>query len=97
MLEAIVASGRTDSFAHYALAMEYRKLGRTREALDGFAQLRKRDPDYLPTYQMAAQLLAELERSDEARPWLEAGIDLARRVGNVKTASELEQALDGLS
>jgi tetratricopeptide (TPR) repeat protein len=96
LLEALVEAGQADSFGHYALAMEYRKLGRVQEALDAFADLRKKHPDYLPTYQMAAQLLIELERLDEARPWLQAGIELAKRLGNHQACVELEQALDEL-
>jgi tetratricopeptide (TPR) repeat protein len=96
LLERLVASGQTDSFGRYALAMEYRKLGRTEEARAVFAELKDRDPDYLPTYQMAGQLLTELDRPAEARPWLEAGLELARRLGNDKTAGELEQALEEL-
>jgi tetratricopeptide (TPR) repeat protein len=96
LLERLVASGQTNSFGRYALAMEYRKLGRSEEALGAFTDLRDSDPDYLPTYQMAGQLLTELDRPTEARSWLEAGLELARRVGNDKTASELAQALEDL-
>jgi tetratricopeptide (TPR) repeat protein len=96
LLEKLVASGQTDSFGRYALAMEYKKLGRAEEALATFTDLRERDPDYLPTYQMAAGLLTDLDRPAEARPWLEAGLGLARRLGNDKTASELTEALEDL-
>jgi tetratricopeptide (TPR) repeat protein len=95
-LEAQVQAGRADSFGRYALAMEYRKLGRLEDALDAFEELRRSDPDYLPTYQMAAQLLTELDRLDEARPWLETGVELAKRQGNHKTCAELQEALDEL-
>ena len=97
LLEKLVASGQADSFGRYALAMEYRKLGRSEQALGAFKDLRDRDPDYLPTYQMAAGLLTELDRPADARPWLEAGLTLARRLGNDKTASELAQALEELA
>ncbi len=97
LLEKLVLSGQTDSFGRYALAMEYRKLGRSEEALRAFTELRERDPDYLPTYQMAGQILTELDRPADARPWLEAGLLLAQRVGNDKTASELAQALEELT
>jgi tetratricopeptide (TPR) repeat protein len=96
LLERLVASGQADSFGRYALAMEYKKLGRSEEALAAFRDLRERDPDYLPTYQMAAALLTELDRPADAGPWLEAGLQLARRLGNDKTASELAQALEEL-
>ncbi len=96
VLERLVSAGQADSFGRYALAMEYRKLGRFPEALAAFTALRSRDPDYLPAYQMAGKLLTELERPADARPWLEAGLALAERLGNAKTAEELRQALTDL-
>jgi tetratricopeptide (TPR) repeat protein len=97
MLEKLVASGQADSFGRYALGMEYRKLDRNEEALAAFVDLKERDPDYLPTYQMAAKLLVELDRPADARPWLEAGLELARRLGKEKTVSELVEALEELA
>jgi len=47
MLEKMVASGQADSFARYALGMEYRKEGRTVEAVATFTDLRAADPDYV--------------------------------------------------
>lgn len=93
MLEKMVSSPNADSFARYALAMEYRKLGRSADALRAFEQLRERDGDYLPQYLMAGQLLLQEGRRDEARAWLEQGIAVARRQGNGQALGELESAL----
>lgn len=93
MLEKMVDGGAADSFARYALAMEYRKAGRTDDALRTFEALREADPEYLAQYLMAGQVLLEAARPDEARTWLEQGIAVARRQGNAKTLSELESAL----
>jgi tetratricopeptide (TPR) repeat protein len=73
--------------------MEYRKEKRPDDALAAFTSLREKDPDYLAMYLMAGQLLIESGRNPEAKPWLEAGIDLARRKGDSKALSELETAL----
>lgn len=94
MLERLASSGTADSFALYGLAMEYRKEGRTEDALTAFQTLRDKDPDYLPMYLMAGQLLSEADRNAEARTWLEAGIALASRKGDTKAKSELMSALD---
>jgi len=93
LLEKMVASNGADSFTVYALAMEYRALGRTDEALRTFDGLRKKDANYVPMYQMAGQLLVGMGRGAEARQWLEAGIEVARRAGDAKASNELEAAL----
>jgi predicted Zn-dependent protease len=89
-LEDLVKSGKADSFARYGLAMEYRKLGRLKEAATVFDDLLQSSPDYLPQYLMAGQLLVELEQVGAARQRLEAGIALARKLGNHHALSELE-------
>jgi predicted Zn-dependent protease len=93
MLEKITASESADSFAWYGLAMEYRKEGRHDDALAAFEKLRARDPDYLPMFLMAGQLLLEMQRPVQAKDWLTRGLELARKQGNDKTQSELQSAL----
>lgn len=96
MLEKMLASGGADAFARYALAMEYRKEKRVDDSLRTFEALREIDPSYLPMYLMAGQLLIEAERQAEAKPWLEAGIAVAKQKSDSKALSELESALASL-
>lgn len=93
MLEMMTASASADSFAWYALALEYKKEARGDDALRTFETLRERDPDYLPMYLMAGQMLIDAGRAAAARSWLEPGIALARRKGDHKALGELESAL----
>ena len=93
MLEKMVGGGSADSFARYALALEYRKLGRLDDAVGQFEALREADPAYLAQYLMAGQILLEQRRPTEARVWLERGIELARAEGDGKALGELESAL----
>jgi hypothetical protein len=93
MLEKMLAAGQADSFARYALGMEYRKERRFDDAVRVFGELRAADAEYLPQYLMAGQTLIEAGRTGDAREWLESGIALARRQGNMKTLGELESAL----
>ena len=93
MLEKITATDGADSFAWYGLAMEYRKQRRHEEALAAFEKLRSRDPEYLPMFLMAGQLLLEMQRLDRARDWFSAGVELARKKGDGKALSELTSAL----
>jgi predicted Zn-dependent protease len=91
MLQKLTAQS-ADPFARYALAMEYAKLDRLDEALATFEALRAANPDYLPMYLMAGQLLIQRLRGPEACQWLDAGMELARRTGDAKALGELDAA-----
>ena len=97
MLERLVASGKADSFARYALALEYRTLARYDAALEAFTELRKSDPEYLAQYLMAGQMLIEQARAADAIEWLEQGREVARRKADHKTLGEIEAALESVS
>jgi len=92
-LEQTTQGGNADSFAWYALALEYRKEKRFDDALAAFKSLRDKDPQYLALYLMAGQTLVEAGRGNDARAWLEAGIAVARARADAKTLGELESAL----
>ncbi len=92
-LEQLVGSGKADSFARYALGMEYRKEERPHDAMAAFQALRDADPDYLAAYLMVGQVASELEDFDTAREWLEAGKALAAKQGDSKALGEIEDLL----
>jgi tetratricopeptide (TPR) repeat protein len=96
MLLKMTSGPGADSFAWYALAMEQRGLGRIDEAFATFRVLREKDPAYVPTYQMCGAMLIDAGRREEAKEWLSLGIEAARRSGNAKAATEMEQALAGI-
>lgn len=93
ILEKMIQSGSGDSFAYYALALEYRKESRIDAALDTFNSLKQRDSQYLPMYLMAGQMLVAACRGGEAQSWLESGIELARAKGDTQALGELEAEL----
>jgi tetratricopeptide (TPR) repeat protein len=95
-LEKITREGSTDPFHWYALAQEYRSLSRWDEAMQTFTTLRTQKPDYVPAYLMCGQMLEKVGRKDEARDWLEAGIEVATRVKDSHALSELQSALGTL-
>jgi tetratricopeptide (TPR) repeat protein len=95
-LEQHCAAGTADSFAFYGLAMEYRKEGRIDDAIATFNRLRDKDAAYVPMYLMAGQALIDAGRSEEARVWLESGINVARTKHDTHALGELESALAGL-
>ena len=94
MLKELLAENPADAFARYGLAMEYSKIGQCDAALAEFRTIVEKNPDYVPAYQMAGQMLHEAERPDEARQWLQNGLAAARRTGNQHAASEIQGLLD---
>lgn len=92
-LEKLVADGKADSFGRYCYAMELKGRARVDEALAAFEALREADASYLAMYLMCGTMLLDAGRSDEARTWLQNGLDLATSRGDSKTAGELKDAL----
>jgi tetratricopeptide (TPR) repeat protein len=92
-LEAHCQTPAADSFAFYGLAMEYRKEGRVDDAIATFTRLREKDAGYVPMYLMAGQTLIDAGRPDDARGWLDAGIEMARSKHDSHALGELESAL----
>jgi tetratricopeptide (TPR) repeat protein len=95
-LSEILSQNPNDSFARYGLAMEYSNSGKTEAALQEFEKLLSAHPDYAAGYFMAAQTLTKVERVDEARKMLQAGIAAAQRTGNSHALSEMEGMLTEL-
>jgi tetratricopeptide (TPR) repeat protein len=95
-LKQILESQPDDSFARYALGMEYSSSGETEAAMAEFQRLLAAHPDYANAYFMAAQTLARADRNDEARSMLQQGIECARRTRNQHALSEMEAMLDEL-
>lgn len=94
LLEGMIAQGNRDPFVRYARAMELRSQKRLDEALAAFRELVEQDPDYVPTYLMAAQVAAELGQRDLACELIEAGIPRARAAGDSRAVGELSQLLE---
>jgi tetratricopeptide (TPR) repeat protein len=88
--------GKADSFTWYALALEYKGLGRVEDALATFQELRQRDEAYVPMYLMCGTMLVEAGRRDDAKEWLVAGVAAARNKGDTHALGEIEGALAAL-
>lgn len=96
IFEETIKNSPTDSFAHYALAMEYEKAGRLDDALALYRKIIGFDPDYVPAYQMGGQLFMRLSRIDEAREILVRGLTAAQKTTNHRAAEEIQGLLDEL-
>jgi predicted Zn-dependent protease len=96
VLLKMTSSPAADSFAWYALALEYKGLGRVDDALATFESLKGKDPGYVPMYLMCGTMLVEAGRRDDARGWLESGLAVARQKRDTHAAGEIEGALAAL-
>jgi len=92
-LEEYVAQNPNDAFSRYGLALESLREGDKAAAEAQFRTLIEGNSDYVPGFQMYAQMLAQDERREEAKPILTAGIAAATRVGNTHARSEMEGLL----
>ena len=93
VLEALVAEKPDDAFSRYGLALEFLNSGDTANAEAQFRELLRRNPSYVPGYQMLGQLLAKQSRAEDARAVLTAGISAAANAGNGHAQAEMEVLL----
>ena len=93
MLKQFVEQNPTDPFPRYGLAMELKSRGELEAARAEFATLIERASDYVATYLMYGNLLAELGEPEEAGAIYRRGIEVARQAGDGHAASELSAAL----
>lgn len=88
-IEALLVDDPRDAFLRYSLAMELDKEGAHERSLETLRGLMGDEPPYVPAFFMAGQQLARLDRGEEARPIVTAGIDAARLQGDDHAASEM--------
>ena len=96
-LKTFIERSPADPFPRYGLAMEHNTQGNTDLALTEFTALIHHNPDYVPAYQMSAQTLAKLGRTEEAIARLHEGLAAAQRTSNAHAASEMQALLDDLT
>jgi len=96
-LNEILSLDPTNAFARYGLAMEHNAQGNPEAALTEFTTLIGYNPDYVPAYQMSAQTLAKLGRTDEALTRLHDGIAAANRTNNQHALAEMEAMREELT
>ena len=95
-LEEFVAQHPNDAFSRYGLALECLREGDKAAAETQFRALIENHTNYVPGFQMYAQMLAQEERREEAKSILIAGIAAATRAGNPHARSEMEALLTEL-
>ena len=95
-LEAMLAASPNDQMLRYMLALELDKESDHEGSLDLFRSLMSDPSPYVPAFLMAGQLLARLERTDQARATYETGIREANQQKNDHAAGEMAGFLQAL-
>ena len=92
----MLADSPNDTFLLYALAMEWENEEQHEKSLEIHRQLMNNEPPYVPSFFMAGQQMANLERIDDAKQVLEAGIEQADMQGDAHAAMEMRGFLQTL-
>jgi Tfp pilus assembly protein PilF len=93
-LKDFLSENPDDSFIQHALALEYIKIGDDAEARRLFENILKKDEQYIGSYYHLAKLLERAGESQAAINCYEAGMKMARNVGDQHAYSELRSAFD---
>jgi tetratricopeptide (TPR) repeat protein len=81
-----------DAFLLHALGMEHLSLGDNLSAIACFEKNISVHEDYLGSYYQLAILLAQNGNFEKAKYYFDKGIEIAKKVQDPKTASELASA-----
>lgn len=93
LLQDFLRDDPDDPFTRFALAQEHAKQGDTDSALGFYEALVRDRPDYVGTYYHLGALYRALDRDDDARDTLRAGIEAATAAGDTHARAELQGAL----
>jgi tetratricopeptide (TPR) repeat protein len=92
-LKAMARDKPGDPFLIFALALEYIALDQAESRLY-FERLVNEFPDYVPTYYQYGKMEEEGGDTAKALRLYSTGIDKAKAGNDIKTARELQQAID---
>jgi len=95
-IRQLLAADPSDPFLHYAIGIEHFNGEDYPLAKQAFKELTVSFPDYVPTYYQYAMTLVHLGEVNDAIGVIEAGIPIAQKAGEKKTANELAMLLDDL-
>lgn len=93
MIEAMLQTHPEDPFLHYALALEWQKEGEMQKAIDRLQELKSLKPDYLALYYQLGKMYETIGNNELAVDSLIDGKRLAKKMGDIKAAGEISEAL----
>ena len=92
-LEVLLAEDPNDVFVRYGIALEHFKLGQSDKAITLLKNLIESDASYVPAYFKLGQWFSEMDVIDEAKTFLENGIEQAKIQGDTKAIQEMRELL----
>ena len=95
-LEKFLEQDPSDSFTHYAIALEYAASSDMDGAIEKLKALISMNPKYVPAYQQLASYLIKLDLYRDAQDILEKGILVAGLEGDRHAQNEMQECLDDL-
>ena len=93
MLEEMLTADPKDTFLRYGLALEFAREGQPHEAVTRLRALIADEPNYVPAYFQAAQILLKEGENQPAAELLRSGIAAAQAQGNGHAAEEMSALL----
>jgi len=97
LLESYLAQTPRDSFLRHALALEYIKQQKYKEAITQFNSLLQDDPEYVGSYYHLGKTLEKTGQEDLAQEVYARGMQAAKRQNDRHAFAELKEAADALS
>ena len=92
-LEALLAEDPNDVFVVYAIALEHYKLGSAQKSIALLKDLIAQHESYVPAYFKLGQWLSEMDAMNDAKSYLETGIDQAKIKGDTKAIQEMRELI----
>lgn len=93
LIHQMLKTNPDDPFLIYAAALEYRKKNDKESTLNMFKKLVDEHPDYLATYYQIGKLYEEMGKLESAISFYKKGREVAKKQNDLKTLSELSEAL----
>jgi tetratricopeptide (TPR) repeat protein len=93
LIQEMLKTQPNDPFLIYAAALEYKKSGDIEKSIDLMRKLYIEQPEYLATYYQLGKLLEDTNELEEAIKIYKAGREVAKAQKDLKTLSELSEAL----
>ena len=88
-LQSLLEASPNDSFILFAIAKEYEKASDFDTALDYYLRLKTSEPDYVGLYYHLGKLYEVKEDFDAAVATYQTGMEVAKKLGDKHSLSEL--------
>ena len=95
-IESMLDDEPRDIFLRYSLALEMVNEDESEPAVVLLQQLCVETPPYVPAFFRCAQIMADLNKVEQARSFLREGIEVARAQGDMHAAAEMSEMLSEL-